>query len=141
MQKTVAVIGGSGFIGRAIVEKLTGEGARVIVLCRNAEKAKYLKTMGVVGQVTLVAGNALNDDDLETVIAPADAVINLIGILAEGGAQRFGALQGELPGRIGALAARHGTGDVVHVSAIGADANSPSKYCLLYTSPSPRDFG
>ena len=44
MEKTVAVIGGSGFIGRAIVEKLTGEGARVIVLCRNAEKAKYLKT-------------------------------------------------------------------------------------------------
>ena len=60
MEKTVAVIGGSGFIGRAIVEKLTGEGARVIVLCRNAEKAKYLKTMGVVGQVTIVAGNALN---------------------------------------------------------------------------------
>ena len=60
MEKTVAVIGGSGFIGRAIVEKLTGEGARVIVLCRNAERAKYLKTMGVVGQVTLVAGNALN---------------------------------------------------------------------------------
>ena len=128
MEKTVAVIGGSGFIGRAIVEKLTGEGARVIVLCRNAEKAKYLKTMGVVGQVTLVAGNALNDEDLETVIAPADAVINLIGILAEGGAQRFGALQGELPGRIGALAAKHGAGDVVHVSAIGADASSPSKY-------------
>ena len=106
MEKTVAVIGGSGFIGRAIVEKLTGEGARVIVLCRNAEKAKYLKTMGVVGQVTLVAGNALNDDDLETVIAPANAVINLIGILPEGGAQRFGALPGELPGRIGALPAR-----------------------------------
>ena len=80
MEKTVAVSGGSGFIGRAIVEKLTGEGARVIVLCRNAERAKYLKTMGVVGQVTLVAGNALNDDDLETMIAPADAVINLIGI-------------------------------------------------------------
>ena len=61
MEKTVAVIGGSGFIGRAIVEKLAGERARVIVLCRNAEKAKYLKTMGVVGQVTLVAGNALNE--------------------------------------------------------------------------------
>ena len=70
MDKTVAVIGGSGFIGRAVIERLTREGARVIVLCRNAEKAKFLKTMGVVGQVTLVAGNALNDDDLEQVIAP-----------------------------------------------------------------------
>ena len=98
MERTVAVIGGSGFVGRATIEMLTREGARVIVLCRNAERAKFLKTMGVVGQVTLVAGNALNDDDLERVIAPADAVINLVGILAEGGAQRFDALQGELPG-------------------------------------------
>ena len=47
MEKTVAVIGGSGFIGRAIVEKLTGEGARVIVLCRNAEKAKYLSLIHI----------------------------------------------------------------------------------------------
>ena len=128
MERTVAVIGGSGFVGRATIEMLTREGARVIVLCRNAERAKFLKTMGVVGQVTLVAGNALNDDDLERVIAPADAVINLVGILAEGGAQRFDALQGELPGRIGAMAARHGLTDVVHVSAIGADAQSSSTY-------------
>ena len=128
MDKTVAVIGGSGFIGRAVIERLTREGARVIVLCRNAEKAKFLKTMGVVGQVTLVAGNALNDDDLEQVIAPADAVINLIGILAEGGSQKFDAIQGALPGRIGTLAATHGLADVVHLSAIGANAESPSKY-------------
>ena len=128
MDKTVAVIGGSGFIGRAIIERLARKGTRVIALCRNAEKAKFLKTMGVVGQVTVVAGNALNDEDLEQVIAPADAVINLIGILAEGGAQRFDALQGELPGRIGQLAATHGLEHVVHVSAIGADTESASTY-------------
>ena len=128
MDKTVAVIGGSGFIGRAIIERLAREGTRVITLCRNAEKAKFLKTMGVVGQVTVVAGNALNDEDLEKVVAPADAVVNLIGILAEGGAQRFDALQGELPGRIGKLAAMHGLENVVHVSAIGADTGSSSTY-------------
>ena len=128
MDKTVAVIGGSGFIGRAIIERLAREGTRVITLCRNAEKAKFLKTMGVVGQVTVVTGNALNDEDLEKVVAPADAVVNLIGILAEGGAQRFDALQGELPGRIGKLAAMHGLENVVHVSAIGADTGSSSTY-------------
>ena len=37
MDKTVAVIGGSGFIGRAIIERLAREGTRVITLCRNAE--------------------------------------------------------------------------------------------------------
>jgi uncharacterized protein YbjT (DUF2867 family) len=128
MDKTVAVIGGSGFLGRAIIEKLARAKMRVIVLCRNAEKAKFLKTMGVVGQITVVAGNVLNDEDLETVIAPADAVVNLIGILAENSRQRFDALQGELPGRIGVIAARHGVKDVVHLSAIGADFESKSRY-------------
>ena len=128
MDRTVAVIGGSGFVGRAIVEMLAREGARVIVLCRNAERAKFLKTMGVVGQVTPVAGNALSDDDLERVMTPADSVVNLVGILAEGGSQRFGTLQGELPGWIGAVAARLGMKHVVHVSAIGASAESRSVY-------------
>jgi NADH dehydrogenase len=128
MDRTVAVIGGSGFVGRAIVEMLAREGARVIVLCRNAERAKFLKTMGVVGQVTPVSGNALSDEDLERVMASADSVVNLVGILAEGGSQRFATLQGELPGRIGALAAKLGVKHVVHVSAIGASAESRSVY-------------
>ena len=128
MDRTVAVIGGSGFVGRAIVEMLAREGARVIVLCRNAERAKFLKTMGVVGQVMPVAGNALSDEDLERVMAPADSVVNLVGILAEGGAQRFATLQGDLPGRIGTLATKLGMKNVVHVSAIGASADSNSAY-------------
>jgi len=128
MDRTVAVIGGSGFVGRAIVEMLAREGARVIVLCRNAERAKFLKTMGVVGQVTPVSGNALSDEDLERVMASADSVVNLVGILAEGGSQRFATLQGELPGRVGALAAKLGMQHVVHVSAIGASAGSRSVY-------------
>lgn len=128
MDRTVAVIGGSGFVGRAVVEMLAREGARVIVLCRNAERAKFLRTMGVVGQVTPVAGNALSDEDLERVMGSADSVVNLVGILAEGGAQRFSTLQGDLPGRVGALAAKLGMRDVVHISAIGASAESKSVY-------------
>ena len=81
MEKTAAVIGGSGFVGRAVVEMLARAGWRVVVLCRNAERAKFLKPMGVVGQVSAVSGNALSDSDLEQVIAPADAVVNLVGCL------------------------------------------------------------
>lgn len=128
MEKTIAVIGGSGFVGRATIELIAKHSARVIVLCRNAEKAKYLKPMGVVGQITLVSGDACDDETLERVIAPADAVVNLVGILAEAGSQRFTALQAELPGRIGAMAAKHDVESVVHVSAIGASATSPSIY-------------
>ena len=128
MEKTIAVIGGSGFVGRATIELIAKHSARVIVLCRNAEKAKFLKPMGVVGQITLVSGDACDGETLERVIAPADAVVNLVGILAETGSQKFTALQAELPGRIGAMAAKHDVESVVHVSAVGASATSPSIY-------------
>ena len=128
MEKTIAVIGGSGFVGRATIESIAKHSTRVMVLCRNAEKAKYLKPMGVVGQITLISGDACDDETLERVIAPADAVVNLVGILAETGSQKFTALQAELPGRIGAMAAKHDVKSVVHVSAIGASATSPSIY-------------
>jgi uncharacterized protein YbjT (DUF2867 family) len=128
MIHTVAVIGGSGFVGRATIEKLAQAGKQIIVLCRNSDRAKFLKPMGRIGQITIVAGDALDDAALETVLAPADAVVNMVGILAESGAQKFGALQAELPQRIGQMAARHHHQAVVHLSAIGADAKSASRY-------------
>ena len=70
--KTVTVIGGAGFIGRSVVEKLAKQGARVVILCRNADKAKMLKPLGDVGQITAVSGDVLRDDVLEKIIAPAD---------------------------------------------------------------------
>jgi NADH dehydrogenase len=128
MINTVAVIGGSGFVGRAVIEKLAQAGKQIIVLCRNSDRAKFLKPMGRIGQITIVAGDALDDAALSRVMAPADAAVNLVGILAESGAQRFDRLQSELPGRIGALAAQCDHRVVVHISAIGADAGSASRY-------------
>ena len=55
MINTATVIGGSGFVGRATVEQLARAGKQVIVLCRNSERAKFLKPMGNVGQITIVA--------------------------------------------------------------------------------------
>ena len=127
-QKTIAVIGGTGFVGRAIVEKLAATGARILILARNAERAKSVKVFGAVGQISAVAGNALNDDELAAVIEPADMVVNLIGILAPSGRQKFEALQAELPGRIGKMAAVKGVTNIVHLSAIGASLKSPSLY-------------
>ena len=128
MIKRVTVIGGSGFVGRALVERLARAGKQVIVLCRNSERAKFLKPMGNVGQITIMAGNVLDEAVLAKVIAPADAVVNLIGILAEVGGQRFYQLQGELPGRIGTLAAAHDVQSITHISAIGASDTSSSYY-------------
>ena len=127
-QKTVAVIGGTGFIGRNIVEQLARSGARVKILTRNADRAKFLKPMGDVGQITAIAGNALDDAALRSVMEGADAVVNTIGILAENGTQRFAALQAELPARIGKMATELGITSVVQLSAIGADDKSSSRY-------------
>ena len=127
-QKTIAVIGGTGFVGRAIVEKLAATGARILILARNTERAKSLKVFGAVGQISAVTGNALNDDDLAAIIEPADMVVNLIGILAPSGRQKFETLQAELPGRIGKMGAIKGVENIVHLSAIGASLKSPSLY-------------
>ena len=126
--KTVSLIGGTGFVGRALAGKLLNAGARVIILSRNAERAKRLKTGGAIGQLTAIAGNALDDADLLSVISPADIVINLVGILAPSGQQTFSALQAELPARIGRMAKEVRCQRVVHVSALGAKLKSPSKY-------------
>lgn len=125
---TVAVIGGTGFIGRHIVEQLARKGARIKVMTRNADRAKFLKPMGDVGQISIMAGDALDDAALNTVLEGCDAVVNTVGILAESGKQTFAGLQAKLPSRIGAIAAKKGIASVVQLSAIGADANSPSVY-------------
>jgi NADH dehydrogenase len=126
--KIVAVIGGTGFIGRNIVEQLAREGMRIKILTRNADRAKFLKPMGEVGQIVTLAGNALDEDALRRVMEGADAVVNTVGILAESGTQRFKTLQAELPGRIGEIATEMGIKSVVQLSAIGANEHSSSKY-------------
>lgn len=125
---TIAVIGGTGFIGRMIVEALANKGARIKVLARNPDRAKFLKPMGQVGQISIHGGNALDDAALTAVMEGADAVVNTIGILAESGRQRFQNLQAELPGRIASQASMLGLERVVQISAIGADPQSRIKY-------------
>ena len=126
--KTITVIGGTGFVGRAVVEALAQRGAKIIVLTRNTEKAKQVKLFGHVGQITAVSGSALDDARLRSVIEPADIVINLVGILAPSGAQSFDAVQAKLPETIGRLAAESDVDRVIHMSAIGADIKSASAY-------------
>ena len=128
MIDTVAVIGGSGFVGRATIEKLAKAGKKVIVLCRNSERAKFLKPMGQVGQIDLVAGDASDDKKLENVLSQAHAVVNMVGILAETRTQKFDRLQAQLPCKIGELASKYNHQAVVHLSAIGADHKSTSIY-------------
>lgn len=126
--KLVTVFGGSGFIGRHVVERLARAGARVRVAVRRPNQALFLKPMGAVGQVQLMQANVRHAGSVAAAVAGADAVINLVGILYEAGPQKFAAVQGEGAGHIAEAAAAAGVKTLVHVSAIGANPASPAKY-------------
>ncbi len=127
-QSLATVFGGSGFIGRYVVANLAGKGWLVRAAVRRPDEALFLKTAGVVGQVTPVAANVRDRASVARAIEGADAVINLVGILHESGRQRFQAVHAEGARHIAEEAARAGVAHLVHISAIGANAKSESIY-------------
>jgi uncharacterized protein YbjT (DUF2867 family) len=126
--RRIAVLGGSGFIGRYIVKRLAAKGAMILVGCRHAEDAKFLKPMGFVGQIETV-NLAIGDEALlAAFLAGNEALVNCVGILQERGAQRFELAHHTGPARLARLAREAGIGRFVHFSALGADPRSSSAY-------------
>jgi uncharacterized protein YbjT (DUF2867 family) len=124
----VTVLGGSGFVGRHAVKALAGDGWRVRAAVRRPDLAGHLQPMGAVGQIQPVQANIRYPDSLARAFEGADAVVNLVGILAKSGAQTFHAVH-VAGARAAARAAREaGAKSFVHVSAIGADRKSPGSY-------------
>ena len=128
MSKLVTIYGGSGFVGRYIARRMAKAGWRVRVAVRRPNEALFVRTYGVVGQVEPVFCNIRDDASVASVMQGADAVVNCVGVLAENGKNTFDAVQAEGPERIARLAKDAGITRMVHVSAIGADADSDSNY-------------
>ena len=124
----VTVIGGAGFIGRYVVEALAKAGYRVRAVSRHADSALFLKPLGDLGQIQVVSGNVRSDADMAAAFDGAAAGVNLVGILAESGNQRFADLQAAGAGRAARVAAAAGVKAYVQMSAIGADASSRIPY-------------
>ncbi len=124
----VTVFGGSGFIGRHVVRALAKRGYRVRVACRRPDLAFFLQPLGNVGQIHAMQANLRYPDSVAAAVQGADAVVNLVGILTEGGKQRFDAVQAEGAAAIARAAKAAGITRFVQMSAIGADAASDSVY-------------
>jgi uncharacterized protein YbjT (DUF2867 family) len=124
----IAIYGGSGFIGRHVVRALAKTGARMRIAVRRPELAGFLQPLGGVGQIIPVQANVRYPESLLAAANGADAVINLVGILAPSGKQTFKAVQDEGARHVAEAARTSGAKAFVHMSAIGADANSPSVY-------------
>ncbi len=126
--RLVTVFGGSGFLGRYLIRRLAKNGDRIRVAVRNPNLALFLKPLGDVGQIQIVQANVRNKPSVEAAVAGADAVVNLVGILFESGAQKFAATQAQGAANIARACAAAGVRQLVHISAIGASAESTSKY-------------
>lgn len=122
--KVVTVIGGGGFLGRYVAQELLSRGARLRVASPHAERAFALRPLGNLGQVQLLRADLTRPVTLPGVVAGADAVINLAGTFGSNAA----AVMSTGPGALGAAARAAGVSALVHVSAIGADAEGDTGY-------------
>ena len=123
----VTVFGGSGFLGRAVIRALCKRDYRIRVAVRRPELAGHLQPGGKVGQVHAVQANVRYPASVEAAMRDSHVAINLVGILAESGAQTFDAVQWKGAETVAKAAAAVGA-EMVHISAIGADEASPSHY-------------
>lgn len=122
--KVVTVLGGSGFFGRHLAQKLLSRGARLRIASRHPERAYDLKPLGNLGQVQFVRCDVVRPESLGPALMGSEAVVNLVGAF-DGD---LDATQGRGAGRIATAAAEAGARAFVHVSAIGADAGSEVAY-------------
>jgi NADH dehydrogenase len=128
MTGLVTIFGGSGFVGRYIARRLAKEGWRVRVAARRTNEAMFVRSYGVVGQVEPVFCNIRDDASVRAVTQGANVVVNCVGTFDASGKNNFDAIQNEGATRIARIAAEEGVARMVHISAIGASAESDSEY-------------
>jgi NADH dehydrogenase len=124
----VLVLGGTGFVGASLCEKLVqrygGGSARIVVPSRRPARAKHIQMLPTV---ELVAADVHDDAQLARLLRGCDAVVNLVAIL-HGSDKAFDKVHVQLPRRLAQACAATGVRRVVHVSALGVDAHAPSRY-------------
>ncbi len=126
--RLITVFGGSGFIGRYLVQRLARRGWQIRVAVRHPAQALFLKPLGDVGQITPVPASLRHEGSIRAAVAGSDAVVNLVGILYQRGRQGFAEIHAEGARRVAEAARAAGAERLVQMSALGADPSSPSDY-------------
>lgn len=127
--KRVVLIGGSGFVGKAIANRLSEAGIDLLVPTRRRSRAAHLL---VLPTIEVVEANIFDPQSLERLLAGADAVVNLVGVLHSRGGDPYGPdfaqAHVELPRLIAEACVKAGVPRLIHISALGAAADGPSEY-------------
>ncbi|RPI43046.1 MAG: complex I NDUFA9 subunit family protein [Betaproteobacteria bacterium] len=124
--ENVTILGGSGFVGKRLAQLLSQRGIAVTVPTRYRERAK--SELIVLPTVSVVEADIHSDADLDHVLAGTDAVINLVGILHETRKGAFERAHVELAVKVLEACRRAGVRRLLHMSALGADPEGPSRY-------------
>ena len=124
----VTIFGGTGFLGRYIVSRLSKLGYIINIVTRNPNEAIFLKTSGNVGQIKFIEGSFSNLGNFKALFNTSDIIINCVGILNEEGDQTFKKLHTDIPEKLAILAKKNGVKKFIHISSIGADQKSDSNY-------------
>ncbi len=127
-RRLVTVFGGSGFVGRNLVQRLAEDGWMVRVAVRDTEAALFLKVLGGAGQIVPIGADVTDRATVDAAVRDADAVINLVGILYERGRRTFQRIHVDGARNVAEAAKAAGAGRFVQMSAIGANAGSPAAY-------------
>ena len=128
MLRKFLILGGTGFVGRSICEKLVersgGADGRLRIATRRFPRARHLQLLPTV---EIACGDMHDEAVLARMLRDTDAVINLTGIL-HGSEADFERVHVRLPARLGAACKAAGVRRIVHVSALGAAPDAPSRY-------------
>jgi uncharacterized protein YbjT (DUF2867 family) len=124
----VTVFGGSGFVGTQLTQALARKGWRVRVAVRRPDLAGHVRPLGDVGQVVPIQADVRNPDSVRRAVNGATAVINLVAVGFQRGAQRFATVNVGGAETVAEAARAAGAATLTHMSILGADPTSPSDF-------------
>lgn len=128
MAKLVTIYGGSGFVGRQVAQRMARRGWRVRIAVRRPDEALFTRTYGAVGQVVPVLCNIRDEASVRAAMSDADAVVNCVNIERPEGRSTFASVFEEGAAHVARLSAELGVARIVHISGLGVDPDSPSRY-------------
>ena len=128
MAKLVTIFGGSGFVGRQVARLMAKRGWRVRIAVRRPDEALFTRTYGAVGQVVPILCNIRDEMSVRAAMSDADAVVNCVNLLRREGKSTFDNVIAGGAATIARLSAEMGVARIVHISGLGVDPNSPSRY-------------
>jgi NADH dehydrogenase len=128
MTMLVTVFGGTGFLGRRIVDRLTREGTTVRVAARHPERAQHVGAAAGSVRTIPVAADIRDHETVGAAVAGAAAVVNAVSAYVERGGITYAAVHTEGAATVAKACGRHNVDRLVHISGIGADPVSRAPY-------------